>query len=261
MWRRRKAKGPDRTHLSFVLTQAPVAVDLAATLDAYKRRFPAAPPADPAEEDGGIVRIAASDGKTCSFIAPMPAAVPDQEADNAAEQSLCALRPGGFVLAPHRGHFVVSTRASGLPIVESLKRHTLVVAAVAEAHEAVGIYEGNARATHATAFYLDVAATEDVPLMLWTGISLVSEQPERLSILTLGMGQFGLPNLLVESPRGIADEALGFTFDVLSYILHRGAAIGAGETVGRTESEKLPVRYVPSPVDPGASVASVELPA
>jgi hypothetical protein len=38
-----------------------------------------------------------------------------------------------------------------------------------------------------------------------------------------------------------------------------GKALLEGDTVGRTAEEKLPVRYVPSPVDPKQKVWRVEL--
>ena len=40
----------------------------------------------------------------------------------------------------------------------------------------------------------------------------------------------------------------------------RGEALPEGDTVGRTASEKLPVHYVPSPVDLKVKVWRVELP-
>lgn len=64
---------------------------------------------------------------------------------------------------------------------------------------------------------------------------------------------------MIVAPNGRASEALPFLFDLVAYVLERGAAIADGETVGRSAREKLAVRYVPSPIDPGGRVARVEL--
>ncbi len=51
-----------------------------------------------------------------------------------------------------------------------------------------------------------------------------------------------------------------FAFDVLGYVVARGEAIPEGQTVGRTAREKLPVTYLPSPINPAVRVMRVELP-
>lgn len=49
-------------------------------------------------------------------------------------------------------------------------------------------------------------------------------------------------------------------FDLLAYVAQRGEAIPEGETVGRTDEERLRVRYVTSPLNSKAKVWRVELP-
>ena len=48
-------------------------------------------------------------------------------------------------------------------------------------------------------------------------------------------------------------------YDLLAYVVSRGRPLADGDTVGRTADEKLPVHYVPSPVDPKVKVWRVEL--
>jgi hypothetical protein len=140
----------------------------------------------------------------------------------------------------------------------ALARHTKVVAAVTKASKAVGVYEGNAGATHAPDFYVSVAADATWPTMLWNGVSLVRTS-ERLELLSLGMGQLDLPDLLLVTPASMGNEALGFFFDLLAYVASRGTRIPEGETVGRDETEKLTVHYVPSPINEGFEVARVSM--
>lgn len=190
-----------------------------------------------------------------------PGAVPNREADEAARFSVSALGTG-WTLGPHRSHIIVTSRVEeSCGHVERLTRHSRAVAAIAEATSAVAVYDGQAGATHDACFYVEVfeAIDDQLALMIWTGISVASEEGRRVSLLTLGMQQLGLPNLLLSAPKRKMGEALGFAFDLLAYQVKRGGPIPEGETVGRSASEKLKVRYVASPIRAGERVARVEL--
>jgi len=190
----------------------------------------------------------------------MPVPVPNQEAEAAASRSLSAMRAKGFSPAPHVAHLLVASASPTESLVKRLLRHTRVVAALAKASRATGVYEGNAHATHDPAFYVEtVSGGPELPLMLWNGISIV-RTADSVEILTLGMAQLELPDLLLVAPSGKGNDVLPFAFDLLSYVISRGSPIPEGETVGRTATEKLPVRYVPSPIDPASRVMRVELP-
>ena len=96
--------------------------------------------------------------------------------------------------------------------------------------------------------------------MLWSGVSIAREKDGRLSLLSLGMEQLNLPNLLVVAQESSGSVAIETMFDLLAYVAERGQALAEGDTVGRTDDERLPVRYVPSPVDSAKRVWRVELP-
>ena len=192
----------------------------------------------------------------------MPAAVPKGEADEAAKYSVRALGTG-WKLPAHKAHLIVTcSQPAGAPRIESLARFTALLAAVAKAAGAVGVYWGNSGATHDPAFLMDVARESELEarMMVWSGISVAREPGGRLSLLSLGMKQLDLPDLLLTSPPGKNDEALSYFFTLLAYVAGRGKAIADGETVGRTAQERLKVKYVPSPVDKGKKVWRVELP-
>jgi hypothetical protein len=97
-------------------------------------------------------------------------------------------------------------------------------------------------------------------MMLWTGISIAREPDGRLSMLSLGMRQLDLPDLLLVVAEPSEDTALETFFDLLSYVASRGEPLPEGDTVGRTADEKLPVHYVESPIDSGERVWRVEVP-
>jgi hypothetical protein len=193
-------------------------------------------------------------------VALFPAPVPNGEADHGAQYSVGSMGTG-WTLPPHSAHLVVtSTAPAGSDMVQSISRFTSLVAAVAQASGAVGVYWGNAGATHGAEFFTTVATDQGVMprIMLWTGVSIARPQG-KLSLLSLGMGQLSLPDLLLLAPHASGNAALETFFDLLAYMVGRGSAIPEGDTVGRTADERLKVRYVTSPVDRDKKVWRVEL--
>lgn len=247
-------------HLSFVLLPRPYDADGAAIVGAFAKLFPKEPRPLAAGVKDQVAELRDKDGLT-TFVAVMPAPVPNGEADYAARGSLAAFSSNHAPLAPHAAHLLVTTLpADGATSIDSLLRHTRVVAAAATAYGAVAVYEGNARATHPTAFYVDVVTSTDLPLMLWTGIRVASENG-RTSVLTLGAENvLGVPDLWVTARPTAGNDALAFAFDMLGYVVDRGSPLPEGDTVGRSASEKIAVQYVPSPIDPSRRVVRLDLP-
>jgi hypothetical protein len=194
-----------------------------------------------------------------AFVALMPVPVPNGEADAAARFSLSALN-GKWKLPPHKAHLAVTVEAKGEAMAR-LAAFTSLLAAVAEASSAVGVYCGAAGATHDPRFFREIASERSVSerLKLWTGVSIAAEEGERYSLLSLGMKSFELPDLLLVVPRAKADDAIDRMFSLLESLIARGKAFPEGDTVGRSASEKLKVHYVTSPVDPKAKVWRVEM--
>jgi hypothetical protein len=196
-------------------------------------------------------------GGRVAFVSLMPVAIPNHEADDAVRFSVSALG-GRWKLPPHKAHLVVTV--PGAPAsAEALSTFTSVVAAVVEVSRAVGVYWGEAGATHDPKFFLELARAHDATsrLPLWSGVSIAREPDGRLSFLSLGMKQLALPDLWLVVPAAKGDEALATLFDLLASVVKRGHALPEGDTVGPTEHERWPVHYVPSPVDPNVPKAKV----
>ena len=197
-----------------------------------------------------------------AFVALMPVPVPNGEAEAAARFSLSSLGTS-WKLPPHQAHLVVTMQSvPGDKALETLQRFTSLLAAVTQVSPAVGVYWGEAHATHDPKFLVAMADNPDpfARLVLWNGVSLANEGAARVSLLSLGMKQLGLPNLLLTAPRTKTGEALPTLFDLLSYLTQRGTPLPEGDTVGPTEQDKWTVHYVASPVDPKEQVWRVELP-
>jgi hypothetical protein len=254
-------------NLAFVLLQQarlPKAEEIARAFGHYaavkdQRLLPRGTKSDP-KSKSTVLEFELSPGGS-GFVALMPVAVPNGEADDAARLSVGALRTG-WKLPAHSAHLVVTLQDPGAAsLTDALSRFTSFVASVVEASGAVGVYWGNAGATHDAKFFMTVAREHEVAaqMMLWTGVSLAREADGRLSFLSTGMKQLELPDLLLIAPKSAGNTALATFFDLLIYLAQIGKPLPEGDTVGRTADERLPVHYVTSPVDRNAKVWRVEL--
>ncbi|MBX2801660.1 MAG: DUF4261 domain-containing protein [Myxococcales bacterium] len=246
------------TRLSFVLLDASRPPAPGAIEAAYGELFEGMPPLERTDTSDDVLAWTVGD---CSvFVSVMQAPIPTDEAQSAARFSIAAFGPGGPVdTSSHEAHLMVTSLGGDADDpMTSLWQHTRVVAAVAKACGAMAVYEGNAAATHPTAFYVDVASAGSPPMMLWTGLSVARETDGCTSLLTLGLGQLSIPNLWVIARPGEGNDAMVFALDLALYTAGQGQ-IPEGQTVGRTDDERVAVRYVDSPNGSGESVALVDL--
>jgi hypothetical protein len=210
---------------------------------------------------GQVISLILSTGEK-SFVALMPAAVPNDEADQGAKFSLSRFKDN-WKLPPHKAHLLVTFHAQpDSPPIVTLSRFTSLLAAVTKASSAVGVYWGNAGATHDSEFFMSIASDQGIAprMMLWSGISIARQKDGRLSLLSLGMEQLDLPDLLLVAGESSESVAIETMYDLLSYVADRGEPLPEGDTVGRTKDERLSIHYVKSPVNPKKKVWRVELP-
>jgi len=244
-------------HLAFVLLAEPALPAPQSIADAYRSIAPSAPPfLGEASDKQDVVALSSKSGSFFVSLIPLP--VPKGEAESAARFSL-GYFGRGQTLGPHRAHLIVPFKAAdGLTPFEQVQTFARILAAVIVASGAIAVYWGSASATHPADCFVDLARSMDVPMPLWNGVSM-ARTTQRVSLLSLGMNQLGLDDLLMTAPSNEANEVLAYFFDLLAYVGRRGKRIEEGETVGRTADEKAQVRYVPSPLDPSKRVFCVDL--
>jgi len=217
-----------------------------------------AAPADDAEKDVVMMTV---EGIGTAFVALMPRPIPHGEAEAAFPMSISSFAENNR-LEDHRAHLVVSLMPEAeIDVVEGMMAFTSLLAALVDAAQAVGVYFGNARATHTKEFFLTMAEEYDVSprILLWNGVSRSPEANGKMSFLSHGMHQIALPDLYLICDERDAGEAMGRMFDLLAYIASRRQAIRAGDTIGATAEEKIRVQYVKSPADPKQIVWKVEM--
>lgn len=186
-----------------------------------------------------------------AFLAHMPAPIPNGEAEANFQFSISSFSEGSE-LKSHVSHVMVTLMISkeASPL-DAMMAFTSLLAAVTETTESVGVYWGNAVATHTKDFFLSASADHDINprILLWNGISRSGESGGKMSFLSYGMSQLALPDLYLVCDSNAAGDYLGRFFDLLSYIAGRGKSIPAGDTIGATNEERILVEYVKSPAD------------
>lgn len=160
----------------------------------------------------------------------------------------------------HRAHLLVTLMGQEGTAKERKLRLTQAVAAAATDDAAVGVYWGDAPAIKDAAFFVArtrEASADSLPVSLWLGFSFAGAGKDRVSILTRGMHEFGRLDLMVQGPA--ENDTLFFLLDLAKYVVTSGADIPDGDTVGHTETQRIPVRHVPSPVSEADTVVLIDL--
>jgi hypothetical protein len=208
-------------------------------------------------------------------VAAIPGPVPNAEADTSAFLSLSAVN-GRWRLGKHTAHLALSlegtmqAKASGLlgrlsgdtraaTALERLSLFTRLVAAVTKAVGGLGVHWAAGPVTHSPEFFMQVAKESPLPLPLWVGVSLTPEPGERTSVLSFGMQQVSLPDLLLVGPSKELEDTIDFFFSALATVAERERAPEEGETIPRSLLSRPRVRYVSSPVDAAARVWKLEI--
>lgn len=212
----------------------------------------------------------------CVRVVSVPGPVPNAEADTSAFLSLSAVN-GRWRLGRHAAHLALSlegpmqTKAGGLmgrlsgstreaTKLERLSHFTRLVAAVTRSVGGLGVHWAAGPVTHAPDFFAQVAKETTLPLPLWIGVSLTPEPGGRTSVLSFGMQQLSLPDLLLHGPAA-ADlpDTIDFFFSALATVAERGRPPEEGESIPRSILSRPRVHYVTSPVEAGVRIWKLEL--
>ena len=206
----------------------------------------------------------------------VPGPVPNAEADTSAFLSLSSVN-GRWRLGKHAAHLALSlegamqTNAGGMLSrlsgatreankLERLSVFTRVVAAVAKASNGLGVHWAAGPVTHSPEFFAQVAKDASLPLPLWIGVSLTPEPDGRTSVLSFGMQQLSLPDLMLSGPaKDELPDTIDFFFSALATIAERGVAPHEGETIPRSLLSRPRVSYGAHPVETGMKIWKLEL--
>jgi hypothetical protein len=206
-----------------------------------------------------MLELSLSDGGS-AVVALMPMPVPNGEADDAAKLSLSS-QMMGWKLPPHKAQLVVTLKESKeTRAFDHLSRLTSLVAAVTATSPSVGVYWGAGSVTHDPKLFLKLAENPKPigRVNLWIGFSMAREPDGKTSVLSRGMEQLDLPDVLLIGPaKASVGNLIAPFFDLLMMTADEGKALPEGDTVGPTATDKWPVHYVQSPIDPSKKVCRI----
>lgn len=149
----------------------------------------------------------------------------------------------------HASHLIAAARLPGTPL-EQAQTLTRVLAAAADVDSAVfGLYWGAGPSLVQTETLLETLRDDpnDLPIPAWIGVVGAPTPDDEPAVLTLGIGAFGAPELLVRLPEGNEEDATDFALSIAAYVIRTGAKLRAGETVGLSDTQRLTLTEVPHP--------------
>jgi hypothetical protein len=126
---------------------------------------------------------------------------------------------------------------------------------------ALGAMLGHGRCVHRADFFANVVADDpgELPLLVCVDVTRAAEPDERMSLLSHGLTRYGREELFVTASKQ-GKGALDFVLSMAGWLLaDPDKHLPTGDTVGRSETERVEVRRVPSPLGEGPEVVLLEL--
>lgn len=156
-------------------------------------------------------------------------------------------------LRPHLAHLLIAhVPQPGLPQKTPLERHILLSQLAATAITVcggLGVYWcGGTLVYPPDEFCQKVRSLSDEALFpeLWIDMRFAGNADGSVQFFTTGLAALELPELEIRSTRRTPRDVLDFCYGLILYMLTEGTQIAAGDTIGRTESERMTVAYGPS---------------
>jgi hypothetical protein len=146
--------------------------------------------------------------------------------------------------------------------VESALRLTKLAAAVADAAVADAVFWAAAGLVHspdALAAYARQMSRQDLPLYLWIDFHLHNEADGTSSLYTTGLAAFQSPEIEVYGSRREPRSLVARVYDIVHYLLVKGAVLHEGDTIGRSGEEKIEIHLGPSRRDLASRVVQLGL--
>lgn len=185
---------------------------------------------------------------TTFFVGLLPAPVPRIELSDPAAAAWY-WPEAADTLKAHRAHAVISARSDTLDPIDLMLSLSRVVAAVAEASQALGVYVSGASAVHKVEDFVSEsshATREQLPLYLWLRFDLAEQLDGAMTLSTQGMAQFELMEIEFAPSRLDPQTLMDRAFNIAHYLLDHGAVLSDGHTIGTSADERFRVTHAAS---------------
>ena len=100
---------------------------------------------------------------------------------------------------------------------------------------------------------------QDLPLYLWIDFHLHGEADGTSALYTSGLTAFQSPEIEVYGSRREPQRLVARVYDIVHYLLLKGAVLHEGDTIGRSGEEKIEIHLGPSRRDLAVRVVQLGL--
>lgn len=149
----------------------------------------------------------------------------------------------------HTNHILVALVGDKGDLIQRCLTLTHLTAAVAGQVDAAGVYWGGGTLVHDPQVFIEqakVISPSNLPLHLWIDFRLEQNGDESYRLFTTGMKVFDRKEIEIPHSTKLPTEIFNFAHAIADYVITSGKTIQEGETIGRSEGEKVRVSYAPS---------------
>jgi hypothetical protein len=214
---------------------------------ALAARLPGASESEITEDDGTFTIEL---GKNRGIVSTIPAPIPWSELAGPCETAWW-WPEATEQLKPHVAHAIIALFGDAGTALQRHIQLTHLASAVASTANAAGIYWGGGTIVHEPAAFEELSADlgDQIEPQLWIDMRLGQNDDGSFSYFTTGMEAFGHLEVEIDSVPLQSQELFDFAYSIIHYILTSGATIADGETIGRTEDEKVRITHEESTWD------------
>jgi hypothetical protein len=175
-------------------------------------------------------------------IAYMPVPIPWADIEGTAQYAYNWTK-AAEELKEHTGHAIVSIMAGQGSTLERFTILSKVLCSILNVSDAVGVYQGSQSLLIPRQQYLnhtEELQNGDVPVMLWIYIGLRKIATGNCTY-TYGLKDFQKQEIEIIDSAQSLDELYGFMSNIAAYVIGNDVTLKAGETLGSTAEQKMPI--------------------
>jgi hypothetical protein len=208
-------------------------------------------------KDGNVVFAVGNDKAAVAF---MPAPIPWSNLEGPCATAWWWPEAAERMKA-HGSHILVALVGETGDLVERCITLTHLTSAVASQTNAAGIFWSSGTLVHDPRVFLEEAkqiSPGNLPLHLWLDFRIERNDDGSSRLFTTGMKIFGYPEIEIPHSTKPPSEVLEFARIIAHYAIASKKTIREGETIGRSEAEKVRVSYAPSMWDRQTTVMRLD---
>ena len=191
-------------------------------------------------------------------ITEMPIAIPNEDLDFPIKTAWHWESAKDDIEA-HTSHLIVF--ASGENDKRELsKKLTMLTSSLLELTDSLGVYWGSSSQVIQNELFIDYSIflkDDNYPIPIWVKFTGYQNEDGTYYLYTIGLKEYGHREFEIGKYKSDMSEGIFFLMDFAEYVLINGPVIKNGDTVGRSEAEKIKAVYKKSSLKPDEDVISI----